>query len=332
MKHLFELTKELIIIPSVTGNEAAVADFVGNHLQTRGFQIREQNVGQDRKNILATLHSTAKVILCTHMDTVPPFIAADEDEHTIYGRGACDAKGILAAMIVAASTLKDMGMTEFGLLFVVGEETDSLGAKTANSLAIDSEYIIVGEPTENKLGIGHKGLTTLRLEATGRSAHSAFPALGDSAIDKLLKVLNSIRRIKFGEDAILGKSLVNIGTIEGGVAHNVIPEKATATISIRNTVPSTKVIETLRARLNGDIDMHILSRSEPQKLFTLPNYEQVVLPFGTDIPHLKHFGKPLLIGPGSAKVAHTSEECVSKKQLAEAVEIYINLVQKILTI
>ncbi len=329
--NLFQLAKELINIPSITGNEAAVAEFVSTHLKHHDFQVREQTVEADRKNILATAGANPKVLLCTHLDTVPPLIPSSEDDEHIYGRGACDAKGILAAMITAAVRLKEKNIREFGLLFLVGEETDSLGAKAANALNVNSQYIIVGEPTENKLGAGHKGLIAIKLSARGRAAHSAFPELGDSAISKLLDVLHLIRNSDFGADPILGTSQVNIGTINGGVAHNVIADHASATLSIRNTVVSGQVLAKLKSLVNGKAEIEILTQSEPQKLHTVPGFAQVVLPFGTDIPHLKNFGKPLLIGPGSATVAHTATERIEKQQLTAAVDIYVNLVQKLLT-
>jgi acetylornithine deacetylase len=328
--NLFQLTRELINIPSVTGDEAAVTEFVSDHLKRLGFQVREQTVAAGRKNILASASGNPKVLLCTHLDTVPPIIPASEDEEHIYGRGACDAKGILAAMITAGARLLEKNVRDFGLLFLVGEETDSRGAKAANTLDVKSKYIIVGEPTENKLGAGHKGLIAIKLTARGRAAHSAFPELGDSAIVKLLDTLHLIRNSDFGADPILGTSLVNIGTLAGGVAHNVIADHASAELSIRNTVASEQVLAKLKSLANGKAEIEVLTRSEPQKLHTLPGFEQVVLPFGTDIPHLKNFGRPLLIGPGSATVAHTESERIEKRQLTAAVDIYVNLVQKLL--
>ncbi|MFQ5641659.1 MAG: M20/M25/M40 family metallo-hydrolase [bacterium] len=323
---LFELAKKLIDIPSVSGDEAAVGDFLSAHLKGLGFQVREQRVRENRVNVLAETGARPKVILCTHMDTVPPFLDASEDEKNIYGRGACDAKGIMAAMIAAAESLLRAGATDFGLLFLVGEETDSLGAQTSNSLNISSDYIIVGEPTENKLAVGHKGLTSMKLTARGRSAHSALPELGDSAIEKLLDVLNRIRETNFGEDPLLGNATLNIGAINGGLAHNVIADRATATLSVRNTVACENVVTKISSLAGEDIQLEILLKSEPQKLLALPDFEHIVVPYGTDIPHLRNFGKPLLIGPGSITVAHTRDEYISKKQLSEAVDIYMNLV------
>ncbi|MFQ5676171.1 MAG: M20/M25/M40 family metallo-hydrolase [bacterium] len=327
---LFELAKTFIDIPSITGTEEEFAQYLSGVLRERGFQIRHQRVEQDRSNILATTDSTPRVILCTHLDTVPPHIQAREDENYLYGRGACDVKGLIAAMLFAADRLLTDQIKEFGFLFVVGEETDSIGAKKANDLAVSSDFIIVGEPTENKLGLGHKGIINLRLIFSGKAAHSSFPEMGDSAIHRLLDALQTIRHLDLGSDEILGKSSLNIGTIEGGTAFNIVPDRAEATLSIRNSIASEKVIQAVNSALNGQAKVEILTRSEPQKLHTVPGFETAVLPFGTDIPHLKTFGKPLLIGPGTAKVAHSDNERIEKDQLSEAVNIYANLVKKLL--
>jgi acetylornithine deacetylase len=327
---LFELTKELVNIPSVTGDEAAVAEFVSGYLRRNGFDVSKQPVIEHRRNILATFATKPRVILCTHMDTVPPFIPADEDADYIYGRGSCDAKGILAAMITAGIQLRELNVQDFGLLFLVGEETDSIGAKTSNALHLDSDFIIVGEPTENKLGVGHKGLVAARISTKGKAAHSAVHEIGESAINKLLDILEIIRKTDWGRDVLLGKSSVNIGTLAGGVAHNVVSAEASAQISIRITVASEKALATLNSATDGRAEIEIITRAEPQKLFTLPDFEQTVLPYGTDIPHLKNFGKPLLVGPGTIKVAHTPDERIAKKDLTAAVEIYVKLVQKLL--
>jgi len=328
---IYELTKALVNIPSITGLEGEVADFLYSYLKNQGFDLQEQIIEEGRRNILATAGSAPRVILCTHMDTVPQYFVASEDEYYIYGRGACDAKGIMASMIWAAQELKKDGLTEIGLLFVVGEETDSIGAKMANSLNVGSRFIIVGEPTENKLGIGHKGLLTFKMIAKGKAAHSACPHLGESAIEKLLDALQRIRALDFGEDPVMGKSVLNIGTIKGGVAPNVIANHASAEVTIRSGLPTKQILRKVKAAVNRKVEIEVLMQSEAQRLFTVPGLEQVVLPYGTDIPHLKSFGKPLLLGPGSFLVAHTEHEKIEKRQLFEAVKIYKNLVKKLLT-
>jgi len=221
---VFELTEALVSIPSPTGSEGAVGDYLSAYLKSLNFDVREQDVEPGRRNLFAAQSAKPKVVFCTHMDTVPGHIPASEDETFIYGRGACDAKGIMAALIAAAVDLNQDGIKDVGLLFVVGEETDSLGARRANSLKGGSRFLVVGEPTENKLGRGHKGVLTIRLSARGRRAHSAFPELGESAVEKLLDALAVLRSLDLGEDPVLGRSLMNIGRIEGGTAPNVVPD------------------------------------------------------------------------------------------------------------
>jgi len=329
---VLELTKALVEIPSVTGAEAEVANFIAAHLKGLGLEAGEQHVEGRRRNVFAFLGPRPRVIFCTHMDTVPPFIGASEDKTYIYGRGAGDAKGSLAAMICCARELKEAGGAEAGLLFVVGEETDSAGARMANDLGIDPDFTVVGEPTENKLGFGHKGLLRVRISASGKSAHSGYPHLGDSAVEKILDVLQRIRTMDFTDDPAWGKTLVNIGKIEGGVGHNVIPQSASALLSLRTGTNWSRVADRLKGLAGRGVDVEILSSAEPQVLFTLPGYEQAVLPYGTDIPHLARFGKKLLLGPGSGEVAHTDHDRVEKKQLRDAVGIYKKLALELLAL
>jgi len=330
--NLIELAKDLINVPSVTGQENEIAEFLKGFLKSQGFDIQTQKVQGNRKNVLATSGSKPRIILCTHLDTVPPYFGASEDEDYIRGRGACDAKGIMASMIWAARELKKSGTKEIGLLFVVGEETDSIGAKMANDLDIGSDFIVVGEPTENKLGLGHKGVVVFRLAFRGKAAHSAYPELGVSAIEKLMDALQNVRSLDFGVDPLLGKSTLNIGKIEGGLAANIIADFASAELSIRSALPPAQILEKVMAAVGQEAEFHIRSQSEAQRLFTVPGMEQVAVPYGTDIPHLHphNFGKPLLLGPGSATLAHTEDERVEKRQLCEAVEIYKNLVKRLL--
>jgi acetylornithine deacetylase len=327
---LFDLVQSLIDIPSITGDEGPLADFLIRLLTEESFQVRSQEVGEGRKNLLALLGEPPGVILCTHLDTVPPWFGAAEDERHIYGRGACDAKGIMAAMIVAAARLRDGGLKNIGLLFVVGEETDSLGAQKANSLAPGSRFIIVGEPTGNKLATAHKGVLTLTLAAAGKAAHSAYPEHGESAVLKLLDVLQDIRRLDFVKDPVLGPTLMNIGRIEGGTAPNVIPGSAGAVVSFRTGGSPDIVLSRIAAAAAGRAEITVSTKSDPQVLFTVPGIEQEIMPFGTDIPYLRSFGKPLLLGPGSVLDAHTENEKVSKKQLKEAVAIYESLARRLL--
>ena len=330
MVDVFGLLRTLIAIPSTTGAEGPLADFLARELTALSWTVRQQTIDGDRSNVFAAAGAGTRVILCTHMDTVPGTSAAREDDIFIHGRGSCDAKGSLAAMIAAAVRLKAEGVTGVGLLFVAGEETDSLGARRANDLAPGSEFIIVGEPTDNRLGLGHKGTVFVRLIAHGKQAHSALPHLGESAVDKLLDVLSDVRLIHFGTDPQLGPTLLNIGRLDGGVAANVVADEAAAVLAIRPSVSVADVLSRLAEAVSGRADVDIITASEPQRLWTLPGMETAVFPFGTDIPYLTAFGKPLLYGPGSAVWAHAAHERVEKKQLTEAVLGYHSLVRRLL--
>lgn len=327
---LFELAKSLVDIPSVTGDEAALADFLCALLAQERFDVRSQDVEAGRRNLLAVLADKPAVILCTHMDTVPGWVAAGEDDVHLYGRGACDAKGIMAAMIVAAGELRDEGSKDIGLLFLVGEETDSVGAKKANLMSPGSRFIIVGEPTGNKLATAHKGVLTLTLKAGGKTAHSAYPERGESAILKLLDVLSDIRKLNFGRDAVLGPTVMNVGRINGGTASNVIPGAAEAVLSYRTGVSPDLVLSGIRSATAGRADIAVGTKSQPQVLFTLTGFPSELMPYGTDIPYLTAFGRPLLLGPGSVLEAHVENERVEKKQLEEAVVLYKRLVRRLI--
>jgi len=329
---IIDLARQLVAIPSVTGEEGALADFLFERLTGLGFTVTEQAVEGRRRNILALAGPSPRVILCTHQDTVPPFIPLSEDEGHLYGRGSCDAKGIMACLIGAAAGLPPEIGAACGLLFLVGEEPDSLGAEKANGLKLTPDFIIVGEPTENKLGLGHKGFITFRLGARGKKAHSGYPHLGRSAVLILLDALQRARGLEFGEDRVLGRSTLNIGRVEGGVAANVVPDRAWAEISIRSAVPSSAILDKIKTAVGNEVEVEVLSVSEPQTLFTVPGFETVVLAYGTDIPYLRALGRPLLLGPGSILDAHIDEERMSKAQMRESVPLYQKLVKQLLAI
>lgn len=319
-------------IPSVSGDEEAVGVFLREHLQSLGWTVEMQAVSQNQNNVIAYLNDTAQVWFSTHMDTVPPFIAPTDDEAKIYGRGACDAKGIIAAQITAAEELRTQGIDDIGLLYTVEEERASTGAKAANlhPLAEKCEFLINGEPTDNDLAIGSKGSLRLITRTIGRAAHSAYPEEGESAIEKLLDVLEDLRHTRFPCDGFFGETTVNIGTINGGVALNVIPPAAEAGLLIRLTTKIEPVLTALEAIVSGRAEIEVLSYSEPVKMLAVEGFNQKVVRFTTDIPHLTNWGRPLLIGPGSILVAHTKDEFVLKRNLEDAVSLYVRLVRQLL--
>jgi acetylornithine deacetylase len=270
------------------------------------------------------------VVLSTHMDTVPPFIPSYEDDEHIWGRGACDTKGIIAAMITAGEELLYAGQRNFGLLFVVGEERNSAGAQVAARNSRGSKFLINGEPTGNKLALGSKGVLRYEIVAHGRMAHSAYPELGESAIEKLLDALERIRRIELPTDELLGPSTLNIGTITGGRAPNVIPDEARAEIMIRVVGDVRELREKIEAAVRPDAEAHEILMIPAVHLRPLDGFQTTVVAYTTDIPTFGNtWGQPFLIGPGSIHVAHTNEERIPKSELIGAVGLYHQLVQRL---
>jgi acetylornithine deacetylase len=300
-----------------------------------GYAVQMQEVAEDRFNVFARTNALPRVVLSTHMDTVPPHIASSEDNEKIYGRGACDAKGIIAAQIYAAERLSSEGIQAVGLLFTVDEEQGSLGAQIANRIKHEQvpEYLINGEPTDNKLASATKGSLRLKLCTKGRASHSAYPEQGESAVEKLLDVLASIRRLEWPSDEALGETTCNIGVIGGGTRANVVPDEAFAELQLRLVRLVSKaepIREALEAAIAGRAEVEYLSEHEPMRLETMEEFECCVVRFTTDIPYLSNWGKPLLLGPGSILNAHTQHEFVEKQELTSAVDIYARLAHALL--
>ncbi|HEY6047178.1 MAG TPA: M20/M25/M40 family metallo-hydrolase [Pyrinomonadaceae bacterium] len=329
---VLKLTRELIDIPSVTGEEFEIGNSLGELLNRLGYHVELQDIASERANIIATTEAPPRVVLSTHMDTVPPFIASHEDDEFIYGRGACDAKGIIAAQIAAAEKLRAGGVKEIGLLFTVDEEVTSGGAKIANDhpAASACEYLINGEPTDNCLAVGTKGSLQAKITTDGRAAHSAYPEQGESAIEKLLDILQDLRSTGWPGDEKFGETTGNIGVISGGTRANVIPDYAQAIIQLRLARDGSSVQRLLEERIGGRGSLEYTSVHDPIHLLTVDGFETMLARFTTDIPYLSNWGKPLLIGPGSILVAHTAGERVAKTELLKAVEIYTSLAQRLL--
>ncbi len=331
--HAFELTRRLVDIESITPNEAAVGDFLWRLAGEMAHQFdghaERMPVEPGRDNVFVRF-GDPRVVLSTHMDTVPPFIASREDGDFIWGRGACDTKGIIAAMIAAARELLQSGKRNFGLLFVVGEERNSAGALIAAQNPRGSKFLINGEPTENKLALGSKGALRYEIIAAGRMAHSAYPELGESAIEKLLNALERIRRLELPVDDVLGRSTLNIGTIQGGRAPNVIPDEARAEIFIRVVGEVSNLREEIKAAAGRDAEAAEILMIPAVRLGSIDGFSTTIVSFTTDIPAFGDaWGQPYLIGPGSIHVAHTSEERIPKKQIVEAIGLYKQLVEKL---
>jgi acetylornithine deacetylase len=329
---LFELTRQLIDIPSLTGDELAAGQFLAAVLRDFDYRVETQEVESNRFNVLALTKEPARIVFSTHIDTVPPFISASEDELNIYGRGSCDAKGIIAAQIFAAGRLRSEGFQEVGLLFTVDEELSSNGAQLANlhPLASDCRFLINGEPTDNKLAVGTKGSMRFILRAYGTSAHSAYPEAGDSAIEKLLDVLDDLRKVDWPTDPVFGETTCNIGVINAGTRPNVIPAHATAEIQIRLTVSVESAKKIVDGVVAGRASIEYASAHDPVKLFYVRGFEESIVRFTTDIPYLSNWGQPVLLGPGSILDAHTDHERISKRELEKAVDLYVRLAKDLL--
>ena len=331
---LFKLTRTLIDIDSVTPNEGEVGAYLLGYLsdlaERHGGAVERLDVAPQRFNVYARWGDPV-VTLSTHMDTVPPFVSSREDDEYIWGRGACDAKGIVAAMIAAAVRLLETGIRDFGLLFVVGEERGSAGAIAAAKTPRGSRYLINGEPTENRLALASKGSLRFEIIARGKLAHSAYPELGHSAIHALLDVLQDIRSIPLPYDPLLGAGTLNIGTICGGPAPNVVADEARAEIMFRTVADASPIRRALPAAVAGRAQAREVSHTPALHLSSFDGLPTTVVAFATDIPALGgQWGEPFLIGPGSIHVAHTAEEHIAKKSLVEAVEIYARMVTQLL--
>jgi acetylornithine deacetylase len=328
---IFQLTRALIDVDSVTGREGRIGQLLFDRLSAlaagSGGTVERMPVAEDRFNVFASW-GRPEVVLSTHMDTVPPFIPSSEDAEHIHGRGACDTKGGIAAMIGALESLLADGRCGFGLLLVVGEETDSVGAQAAERQPRGSRFLINGEPTENRLAVGSKGGLYLAVEAEGKAAHSAYPELGISAVDRLLMALQRLREVSLPADPLLGETTLNIGTLAGGRAANVVPDQARAEVMLRTVGDTAELRESLRLAVESVPGVRIAETRESRamRLGSQPGFATTVVKFTTDIPRLPSWGKPFLLGPGSIHLAHTPEERVAKRDLIAAVGLYRELV------
>lgn len=341
------LTRQLIDIESISGNEAAVGNYLYGELCRIGYHTIKMPVEGDRFNVYAIsrepgseqesgILKAQSVVFSTHMDTVPPFIPSSEDATRIYGRGSCDAKGIIAGQIAAAERLRRENI-HVGLLFVAGEERDSLGAKVANEYLeknrpiAGARFLINGEPTENRIALASKGTLRVEVTARGRMAHSAYPELGESAIDKLLAALARLRAMPLPNDPEIGPCTLNIGLIEGGRAPNVIPDYAHADLLYRLIGPSEDLRRQILAAAGKDVEVTFPLELPFLRLRTIDDVPTMIAAFTTDIPKLTNWGEPMLIGPGSIHVAHTEGEYIEKQQLAKAIDLYCTIAKRLAT-
>ena len=319
--------RQLIDVPSTTDDERAIGEMLDRELTRLGYAVRRQEVTSDRFNVYASAGGRPRVVINSHIDTVPPWFASREDDDNLYGRGACDTKGVIAAMIAAGETLRANRVNDFAFLFVVGEETDSIGAKSANEAFRDlgSEYVLVGEPTESKFARASKGALTIFARFDGIAGHSAYPERGDSAINKMVNAIAEINATDWGSDDVLGKTTVNVGVVRGGEKPNIIAGSAECEMIFRIAGDLDRArLDAILAKHNGTITV---ARGNPPQHMVVPDgAPSTIVAFNTDVPWLSNLGKPMLFGPGSILDAHGANEKIGKKELLEAVETYVKTV------
>ena len=324
------LTRTLVDIDSTTGDEQEAGEWLARFLRARGYDVAEQPLSDGRFNVLARLDRDPHVAFSTHFDCVPPFFPSREENGLLFGRGSCDAKGILAAQIAAAERLRAAGERRFALLFVAGEERGSDGARVANEHPVEGvRFLINGEPTDNRLGIATKGVYRARLMATGRAAHSSQPELGESAIDKLVDALVAVRRVVWPGDPLFGATNYSVGLISGGVAPNVIAPNASAELMFRTVGDYLDVRALLAAAAGSLASVEDVLVVPPVRLHTVEGFETAVFAFTTDVPFLNAWGTPMLLGPGSITVAHTDNEGVDITELSSAADGYGRLIASV---
>jgi acetylornithine deacetylase len=324
------LTRSLVDIDSTTGREAEVGAWIAAFLAARGYKVTRQPVTNGRFNVLAEPGPPARLVFSTHFDCVPPFFPSRVEGGLLYGRGACDAKGILAAQVAAAERLRANGETRVGLVFVGGEERGSDGAKAANRIRSRSKFLINGEPTDLRLGIATRGAFRVRLTARGKAAHSGYPELGESAIDKLIDGLVALRGADWPADHLLGRTHHTVGLISGGVAPNVISPYAQAEVFFRTVGDHAAVREQLHKTLAGRLEIEEILELPAVRMHTVPGFETAAFSYFSDVPFLSNWGTPLLVGPGSIHVAHTDREHIALEELARAVDVYEKLAAMLL--
>ena len=329
MTDVVALAAELLTIDSSTGAESAAVDFVSKWLVARGWNVTLQEVSRGRANVWA-FRSGGGVTLSTHLDTVPPFIAPKLESNKLFGRGACDAKGIAAAMMVAAERLAKAGEQRVDLLFVVGEEKGSDGARSANRLSPTSKFLVNGEPTESKLASGAKGSLRVTVRTSGKAAHSAYPHLGASAITPMLSLLPTLSDLHLPKDDVLGETTFNIGTLRGGTEANIVPASAEAEVMFRLVSDVGPMKTALQRWAKGKAELEFGSHIPPQHFHTIPGFDTAPVAYTSDIPLLSRWGTPLLFGPGSIHVAHTPDEHIDVKDLRAAVGAYERIVKALL--
>ncbi len=326
-----DLTRALVALETPTGHEGPAVDLLAGLLGRLGYRVTRQPVSPGRDNLYAWREPPV-VVFSTHLDCVPPYLPLREDDTDIHGRGSCDAKGVAAAMVAAAEQLADSGERRVGLLFVLGEENGSDGAAAATSLSPKGRFLINGEPTENQLSLGQKGTLKVVIEATGRAAHSAYPAEGHSAITPLLDALERIRRLPLARDPMLGAGTLNIGIVQGGVAPNVFAPSARAELLFRTVEPTGALRAAVTAAAGTAVTVSFPTELPCYKNPSPPpaGWATTVVSYASDLSILTGWGEGYQLGPGTIRVAHTSRERIAKAELLEGVRLYVKLARELI--
>ena len=378
----WQLFKDILSIDSTSGKEREMALWINDHLDAPSKELME--VGDGTLNLFLKW-GTPSVVFCTHMDTVPPYIAPEFPElpegsdvsqtslrdpsHLrwappsypaeggqsfrdvtslrITGRGSCDAKGQIFAMYTACKELEAKGCTGFGLLILAGEETGSWGAKAFSKTGFEAPFLIVGEPTDNKMVSAAKGTLSYDLKFTGEAFHSGYPQCGTSAVELFNQFYNALKAVEWGLDPELGETTWNIGLLHSDNPQNILSPELTCRLYFRTTFLSHQAVQDWMAGapealssalLRNPVRANAPERASapllavtarggdvPARYVTLPGFESAPVAFGSDAPHLTGFGHKIICGPGSIKVAHRDNENVLAADLEKAVEQYVKM-------
>ena len=346
----------LLNIDSTSGKEASLADMLVAEMSAPGRDVRTFDVGDGTVNILVSW-GVPEVVFCTHLDTVPPYIAPSSDGDLVRGRGTCDAKGQIFAMYEACKVLESKGYDGFALLLLAGEETGSFGAKAFRGQHPGAEWVIVGEPTDNCMASASKGTKAFEVEFTGKAFHSGYPEHGTSAVNLFNDFMNALRSIVFPSDDILGNTTWNIGRLSSDNPQNILSDRLTCRVYFRTTFASDEMVCNIMRNIAGPdaklrfgrprvqdgsdivakevapwqkaMSVKALGGDTPTSYETFPEFPAKPVSFGSDAPQLTNFRRKILCGPGSILVAHRDDEHVLISDIAQAVENYVKMFEKI---
>ena len=330
----FQFFEEFLSIDSTSGKERKVAKWLAERLPgmfpaANRPALRAEDVGDGTLNLLLTW-GTPRIVFCSHLDTVPPYIPPGLASSVISGRGSCDAKGQVFAIVETCKRLAEEGKTDFGMLLLAGEETGSWGAKAFAKTAFRAEYLVVGEPTDNCMVSASKGTKSFDLKFTGEAFHSGYPQYGVSAVDLFVEFVNALKAKDFGMDPVLGETTWNIGLVHSGNPQNILSPELTCRLYFRTTFVSDEAVCKWMAEAQGGrLAVTARGGDTPARYWTVEGLPSKSVAFGSDAPHLKNFTHKAICGPGSITVAHRDEECVRAADLATAVEQYLALYRSV---